>query len=179
MSAKRKSAFSVYKMQRKKAENDENLHLNTAETQESEEIETDETNSVGGKKAKLIESEENKSHKTSKNKPFSRASKIRQSIGSIGLNKKRKSRKKILNESENVSETDSDKDRAKAGKDAVNMSPGVVNTKELSSTGFVHKVTSQSDVAELPRKTFEWLISPVTTEKFFRYAFLIYAQALI
>jgi hypothetical protein len=154
------------------AENNENLHLNV-ESLESEKSEADEHEHEASsvqpdeKKAKLIESEGNKSHKASKNKPFSRASKIRQSIGSIGLSKKRK--KKRLNENDDISETDSDKDSLRASKESVDMAPGVVKTKGLLSTGFVQKVTSQSDVSELPRKTFEWLISPVTTEKFFRY----------
>ena len=173
MSAKRKSAFSVYKMQRKMAENNENLNLNAETLQESVKIETNahgtsDNQPSGGKKAKLINvsTEGNNDYNASKNKQFSRASRIRQSIGNIGLNKKRK--KKKLNESENVSETDSEKDSVRASKDTVDMSPGIVKAKELSSAGFIHKVTSQSDVAELPRKTFEWLISPVTTEKFFR-----------
>ena len=170
MSAKRKSAFSVYKKQRKMAENNENSHLN-AESLESVKIETNEheVQSIQpeGKKARLIESEGNKSHKSNKNKPFSRASKIRQSIGSMGLSKRRK--KKKLQDSDDISETDSDKDSLRASKETVDVTPGIVKTKGLMSTGFVQKVTSQSDVAELPRKTFEWLISPVTTEKFFRY----------
>ena len=175
MSAKRKSAFSVYKMQRKMAENNENLNLNAETLQESVKIETNahgtsDNQPSGGKKAKLINvsTEGNDNHNVSKNKQFSRASRIRQSIGNIGLNKKRKKKKKKLNESENVSETDSEKDSVRASKDTVDMSPGIVKANELASAGFIHKVTSQSDVAELPRKTFEWLISPVTTEKFFR-----------
>ena len=67
-----------------------------------------------------------------------------------------------MNESDTVSETDSEKDSLRASKDTVDMSPGIVKAKELASAGFIHKVTSHSDVAELPRKTFEWLISPVT-----------------
>ena len=162
MSAKRKSAFTVYKMQKRMAENSETSN-SYAETGESEKIETSDSFS-GGKKAKLVETctESNNNHKASKKQRLSRASKLRHSIGNINLNKKRKNRKKKLSESDNISETDSDKDSVR-----INVTPGIVKTKELKSAVFVHKVAS--DVVELPRKTFEWLISPVTTEKFFRY----------
>jgi hypothetical protein len=65
------------------------------------------------------------------------------------LNKKRKNKNKKLNESDNVSETDSEKDSVGASKDTVDMSPGIVKAKELTSAGFIHKVTSHSDVADL------------------------------
>ena len=167
MATKRKSAFSVYKMQKKIA--DENSKSN-AEVQESGEIETSD-NFGGGKKAKQLDtSTESNNNDKSKKRRLSRASKLRHSIGNIGLNKKRKNKKKKLNESGNTSETDSDKNNEKADESVIKMTPGIVKTKELKSTGFVHKVTSLTNIAELPNKTFEWLISPVTTDKFFRYS---------
>ena len=167
MATKRKSAFSVYKMQKKIA--DENSKSN-AEVQESGEIETSD-NFAGGKKAKLVDtSTESNNNDKRKKQRLSRASKLRHSIGNIGLNKKRKNKKKKLNESGSISETDSDKNNEKADESVIKMTPGIVKTKELKSTGFVHKVTSLTNIAELPNKTFEWLISPVTTDKFFRYS---------
>ena len=167
MATKRKSAFSVYKMQKKIA--DENSKSN-AEVQESGEIETSDS-FPGGKKGKLFDtSTESNNNDKSKKQRLSRASKLRHSIGNIGLNKKRKNKKKKLSESGSISETDSDKNNEKADESVIKMTPGIVKTKELKSTGFVHKVTSLTNIAELPNKTFEWLISPVTTDKFFRYS---------
>lgn len=177
MSAKRRSAFSVYKKQRM-SESGENLHTKDTHSDDvkSTKIDTNEDemacdNMPGGKKARLIESsvEGGKNDKTGKSKHLSRASKLRQSIGNIGLHKKRKNRKKMVNESGDISGTDSDKDNIRTRRDTLDMSPGIVKTKGLTSAGFIHKVNSESDVAELPRKTFEWLINPVKTEKFFRY----------
>ena len=70
----------------------------SAETlQESVKIETNAHGTCDNKpsdweKAKLINvsTEGNNNHNASKNKQFSTASRIRQSIGNIGLNKKRK-----------------------------------------------------------------------------------------
>lgn len=179
MSTKRKSAFSVYKMQRKVAENDENMSLNAEDCEEvetSEQLEAAQSSDSllsGGKKAKLImASSEGSENPKAKTKRFARASRIRQSIGSISLNKKRKKSKRMVNESNE--QTDSDKDNLITRKDADNVSPGIVKMTESLPGGFIKKVTCESEVAELPRKTFEWLISPVTTEKFFRYILRVY-----
>ena len=167
---KRKSAFSVYKKQQKMSGSSEieNVLLNSEH--ESPKAVKDEIDDITfspahGKKPKLLDTSTEENKKT-KNKHFSRASKIRQSIGNITLSKKGRNRKKKLSKSDEISETDSD---SQANKSLLNMSPGIIKAIELPSSDFVHNVTSSSDVAELPRKTFEWLISPVTTEKFFRY----------
>ncbi|XP_028398568.1 ribosomal oxygenase 1-like [Dendronephthya gigantea] len=181
MSGKRRSAFSVYKMQGRMSESGANLHTEDTQSQsdhedvksakiDKNENEIASNNMPGGKKARLVESsvEGGKNNKTGKSKQLSRASKLRQSIGNIGLHKKRKDRKKIVNENGEISGTDSDKDNMRMRRDTLDMSPGInVKTKEMTSTGFLCKVNSENDVAELPRKTFEWLISPVKTEKFF------------
>lgn len=79
---------------------------------------------------------------------ISRASKIRHSIGkSINKSKKRK-----LDESKGC-ETISDVKQKK-----------IKRSTDSSST-----VESLSSVTELPNKTFEWLIDPITSDKFFRY----------
>lgn len=172
MSVKRKSAFSVYKMQKKMAENDENLHLNSASEEmlsverETQLQENSDIEMAGGKKAKLVNDsiENDNSRKISKNKHLSKASKLRQSIGSIRLNRKSKSKRTKL---KNDNESGSDSDEKRAG--TSNGSKAILKADTLGATRFAHQINSNSSVVgELPKQTIEWLISPVTTEKFFR-----------
>lgn len=190
MSTKRKSAFSVYKMQQKVAKKDENVQVSETENS-SFEMDKHQRNGKQLKESPLASSTLKKSGKEDSlketaaepneeaakgTKPFSRASRIRHSIGNIGLNKKKRKTKKS-NEHGSIDETDSDKEVKRARRLTISSTSEVDKTLSSNNESDVTAVVQKNEAVlnkkfgNLPRKTFEWLISPVKTDKFFRYCF--------
>lgn len=186
MSGKRKSAFSVYKMQELNAKRDESVQINESFDSEMEKFET-----TGKRKQSSLPSgarkkntRKNSSHGGSTEakeesdkpgtKPFSRTSRLRHSIGNIGLNKKRRKMPKTQ-EPEIAEEIHTEKDCKRARRTTISCSSDMCKLS-YSSVGIPatlhdHEAVLNRDVESLPKKTFTWLISPVKTDKFFRYSY--------
>ena len=182
MSAKRKSAFSVYRS-RKQAEKKGNSTsvLQYADQDSCTSSEADKPVAMPHSKSKKLNKKdplnlkENVNgeivEKQSATKPFSRASRLRHSIGNIGMNRKKRKIKARPEAEHGSSDSEDDVKRVKmivpstTSESDVN-SPNVATTSMQS--GYDEYVTDK-EMESLPRKTFEWLISPVKTGKFFRY----------
>lgn len=178
MSSKRKSAFSVYKMQQQQAAKiDESVQLSESSGSEMEKIETNGERKQGSnssistkEKHGKIETlnKSNKEQEKQDSKSFSRASKLRHSIGNLGLNKKRRKMKKT--ESGSTDEIELEKNIKKARVTLNSSNENIKPNNEAETPAVVQDaepVLKKEEKVVFPKKKFEWLISPVKTDKFF------------